>query len=215
MLTTQKDSHERQMRTVSASQRRIAPSIQINLSGPAVQKILDFLLPAGVEQPQTEQIEAHHLRPTLRPWIGIIDQILKDDAQVPRRYRTTVMRILRILREEHGFTGGYTVVQEYVRRARDESGQSPSRRSQNVQKRSPRPQPVIRAAAVTPLPAKTTNSCLTVAPRPLRLSLHPRKPSSSEEAVFDWMQSIVQGTMPLESLATELGELYPHGQPHG
>lgn len=207
MLTKPNGGQRRRMHTARAAQNRKAPSIHIILSGQAVQKILEFLLPPRATPPQTEETEAHHLRPTLRPWIGIIDEMLKGDAQVPRRYRTSVMRILNTLREEHGFTGGYTVVQEYVRRARGAFSESPSRRSQNVQRKAAHLLPVIQASASATPPEKTTSEHLTLSPRPLRLSLHPRKPSSSEEAVFDWMQSIVQGTMPLESLATELGEL--------
>jgi len=206
MLTTPNGSERGRKHTARVAQERITPSIQIILSAPVVQKILDLLLPSRATPPQTEQAEGHHLRPTLRPWIGIIDQILKDDAQVPRRYKTSVMRILKTLREDHGFTGGYTVVQEYVRKARDESGQSPSRRSRNVARKSPQVQPVIQATAVTSPPMKATTGHLAVLPRPLRLSLHPRKSSSSDEVVFEWMQSIVQGTTPIESLATELGE---------
>lgn len=207
MSTRSNGGQQRRMRTARGTQRRTAPSIQIILSAPGVQKILDCLLSSRATPPQTEQTEAHHLRPTLRPWIGIIDQILKDDASVPRRYRATVMRILKTLREEHGFTGGYTVVQEYVRQARGESGQSASRRSRNVQRKSLPVQLVTQASAEASPPAKTTTEHLAVSPRPLRLSLHPQKSSTSEEAVFNWMQSIIQGTMPLESLAAELGEL--------
>lgn len=207
MLTRPNGSQRRQMHTAHAAQDRNTPSIQIILSAPVVQKILEFLSPPRATPAQTEQTETHHLRPTLRPWISIIDQILKDDAQVPRRYRTTVMRILKTLRDEHGFTGGYTVVQEYVRRARGKSEQSPGRRSPNVQRKSPHVQPVVQASAEVSPSTKSTTERLTLLPKPLRLSLQPRKPSSSVEAVFDWMQSIVQGTMPLESLATELGEL--------
>lgn len=43
--------------------------------------------------------------------------------------------------------------------------------------------------------------------RPLHLSLHPRRPSSSEELVFEWMQIILQGKMPLDFLTKELPEL--------
>ena len=106
MLTTLYESQRRRTHTARATQRRTAPSIEIILTGAAIRKILDCLLPHRATPPQSEQAEPHHLRPTLRPWIGIIDQILKYDAQVPRRYRTTVMRILKTLREEHGFPGG-------------------------------------------------------------------------------------------------------------
>jgi transposase len=207
MLTRPNRSQRRRIDTERITPGRTTPSIQIILSGPAVQKILHLLLPPKAMPSQAEQTEAHHLRPTLRPWIGIIDQILKEDSLVPKRYRATVMQILKTLREEHGFTGGYTVVQEYVRQARCESGQSPSRRSQNVRRKSSPMQSAIHASAeVSPL-AKTTTEHLTSTTRPLRLSLQLRKPSSSEEVVFDWMQSIVQGAIPLESLASELGEL--------
>src|SRR5256885_2436160 len=84
------------------------PIVHFTLTGPAIKKILDFLLPPSTISQPTKEIEAHHLRPTLRPWIDIIDQILKEDAHVPKKYRTTAMRILKTLREEHGFTGGYT-----------------------------------------------------------------------------------------------------------
>jgi len=192
--------------TERAAQCRTTPSIQIILSGQAVQKIVDFLSPPTSTPPPTEQTKAHHLRPTLRPWIGIIDQILKEDAHVPKRYRTTAMRILKTLREEHGFNGGYTVVQEYVRRAHGEAPQSPSRKSKNVHRKSPDIHST-RESAVVSSPENPAAQQLALSPRPLRLSLQRRKPSSSEEAVFDWMQSIVQGKIPLETLAAELGEL--------
>jgi len=207
MLTSPDSSQRRRMHSARVTQYKTMPSIQITLSGSAVQKILDLLLPPTPVVSPNEQTEAHYLRPTLRPWIGIIDQILKEDAQVPKRYRTTVMRILKTLREEHGFTGGYTVVQEYVRRTRGEFGQSPSRRSRNVQRKSVQVQPAIQASSKASLPPNAATEHLTLSSRPLRLSLQPRKSSSSEEAVFDWMQSIVQGTTSFESLATELGEL--------
>jgi len=207
MFTRPKGNQRRRIHAVHITQSRTMPPIQIVLSGPTVQKILDLFSPPTAVLPSHEHTEVHRLRPTLRPWIGIIDQIIKEDSLVPKRYRTTVMQILKRLREEHGFNGGYTVVQEYVRRARGESGQSPSRRSRNIRKKSSPVQPLISASAVaSPLP-KTSTEHLTLSSRPLRLSLQPRKPSSSEEAVFGWMQSIVQGAMPLESLATELHEL--------
>jgi hypothetical protein len=207
MFTRPKESQRRRIHAAHIIQSRSMPPIQIVLSGLAVQKILDLFSPPTSVLPPNECTEVHRLRPTLRPWIGIIDQILKEDSLVPKRYRTTVMQILKILREEHGFTGGYTVVQAYVRRARGESGQSPNRRSRNVRRKSSREQPLIPASAVPSPCRKTSTEHLTLSSRPLRLSLQPRKSSSSDEAVFDWMQSIVQGAMPLESLATELGEL--------
>ena len=46
---------------------------------------------------------------------GVIDQILRDDQQRPKKQRHTAKRICERLRAEHGFTGGYTIVKAYVR----------------------------------------------------------------------------------------------------
>jgi transposase len=43
-----------------------------------------------------------------------IDQILADDHSVHAKQQHTVIRIFERLRDEHGFTGGETIVREYV-----------------------------------------------------------------------------------------------------
>jgi transposase len=53
-------------------------------------------------------------RPKLGPWLGVIDEILEEDKKRPARQRHTSKRIFERLREEHGFTGGYTIVKDYV-----------------------------------------------------------------------------------------------------
>jgi transposase len=188
-------------------QSRTAPPIQIILTGEAVQRIIDFFSSPTPTPPLAEGKEACHLRPTLRPWIGVIDQILKEDANVPRKYRTTAMEILKTLREEHGFAGGYTVVQEYIRRARDDAGQSPSRRSTNPRGKVPQAPAAAQNSPKVLSPETVASLHPEISSSPLRLSLHPRRPSSSAEQVFDWMQSILQGKFPLEALALELNEL--------
>jgi transposase len=45
----------------------------------------------------------------------VIDAILADDKQRPAKQRHTAKRIFDRLRDEHGFTGGYTIVKDYVR----------------------------------------------------------------------------------------------------
>jgi hypothetical protein len=54
-------------------------------------------------------------RPKLGPWQGAIDAILQDDKQRPRKQRHTAKRIFERLRAEHAYTGGYTIVKDYVR----------------------------------------------------------------------------------------------------
>lgn len=54
--------------------------------------------------------------PKLAGFIGLIDAILDADKQVHAKQRHTAIRILERLRDEHGFTGGYTIVRNYVHR---------------------------------------------------------------------------------------------------
>ena len=54
------------------------------------------------------------MRPKLDPFIGIIDKILADDKSRPKKQQHTSKRIFERLRDEHGFTGGITIVKDYV-----------------------------------------------------------------------------------------------------
>ena len=47
----------------------------------------------------------------------MIDAILEEDQSKPAKQRHTAQRIFDRLRAEHGFTGGYTIVKDYVRAA--------------------------------------------------------------------------------------------------
>jgi transposase len=71
--------------------------------------MLQFAVPPGYQRQQPIR------RPKLGPWLGVIDAILEDDKQRPAKQRHTAKRIFERLREEHGFTGGYTIVKDYVR----------------------------------------------------------------------------------------------------
>jgi len=61
-----------------------------------------------------------HPRPKtkLGPFLSIIDQILEDDRTAPAKQRHTGKRIFERLRDEYGFTGGITIVRDYVRSRR-------------------------------------------------------------------------------------------------
>jgi transposase len=47
--------------------------------------------------------------------VGVIDAILTEDKTRPAKQRHTAKRIFERLKEEHDFTGGYTIVKDYVR----------------------------------------------------------------------------------------------------
>jgi hypothetical protein len=73
--------------------------------------MLQYAVPPGYQRQQPIQ------RPKLGPWLGVIDAILNDDKQRPAKQRHTAKRIFDRLEEEHEFTGGYTIVKDYVRSA--------------------------------------------------------------------------------------------------
>ncbi len=49
------------------------------------------------------------------PCLPILERILAEDLDAPRKQRHTVRRLFQRLRDEHGYTGGLTVVQDAIR----------------------------------------------------------------------------------------------------
>ena len=74
-----------------------------------VRKMLRYSVPPGYRRSKPVR------RPKLDPFTGIIDQILIEDRGRPKKQRHTAQRIFDRLREEYAFTGGYTIVKDYVR----------------------------------------------------------------------------------------------------
>ncbi len=81
---------------------------EFGLSRETVRKMLEYAVPPGYRRQQPVR------RPKLGPWIGVIDAILDDDRQRPAKQRHTAKRIFDRLKKEHQFTGGYTIVKDYV-----------------------------------------------------------------------------------------------------
>ena len=92
------------------SQREAAR--QFGLARKTIRKMLAFSIPPGYGRKKPV------VKPKLGPWLGIIDQILEDDKTQPKKQRHTAKRIWDRLKAEHAFSGGYTVVKDYVRDAR-------------------------------------------------------------------------------------------------
>jgi len=99
----------RAVRVEGRSQRAVARDF--GLSRETVRKMLQYAVPPGYQRQQPIK------RPKLGPWLGVIDAILSEDKQRPAKQRHTAKRIFERLKEEHGFTGGYTIVKDYVRSA--------------------------------------------------------------------------------------------------
>jgi len=53
-------------------------------------------------------------RPKLGAFLAIIQQILQDDQQAPRKQRHTAMQVFRRLVGEHQYRGGYDAVRRYI-----------------------------------------------------------------------------------------------------
>jgi transposase len=77
-----------------------------------VAKMLAFSVPPGYRRSRAAA------RPKLDPYVGIIDQILAEDVRRPGKQRHTSKRIFQRLRDEHGYSGGQTIVKDYVHGAR-------------------------------------------------------------------------------------------------
>lgn len=77
-----------------------------------VKKMCQYAIPPGYRR------KSAPVSPKLAAFTGIIDAILESDKTVHSKQRHTAIRILERLRDEHGFTGGYTIVRNYVYKAK-------------------------------------------------------------------------------------------------
>ena len=94
-------------RSEGMSQRDLAR--HFNISRDSVRKMLAFSSPPGYRR--TKEIK----RPKLDGFSEIIDGWLEEDKKLPRKQRHTAKRIHERLKAEHEFTGGYTIIKDYVR----------------------------------------------------------------------------------------------------
>ncbi len=86
-----------------------AASRYFGISRDSVKKIMSFSVPPGYRR--TAPIK----RPKLDGFTEIIDAWLAEDQGRNRKQRHTAKRVLERLREEHRFTGGYTIIKDYMR----------------------------------------------------------------------------------------------------
>ena len=91
------------------SQRTVAR--EFGISRKSVQKMVAFSVPPGYRRQEAVK------RPKLDAFVGVIDAIVEEDKTRPAKQRHTAKRVFDRLREEHRFTGGYTIVKDYLRSA--------------------------------------------------------------------------------------------------
>ena len=87
-----------------------AAARRFGLARETVRKMLRYRLPPGYRRAKPIRC------PKLDAFTGVIDQILTDGQQRPKKQRHTAKRIWERLCVEHAFTGGYTIIKDYVRR---------------------------------------------------------------------------------------------------
>ena len=76
-----------------------------------ITKMLQYSVPPGYRRRERA------VSKKLGPYMAGIDKILEGDRSVHKKQRHTAQRIFERLRDEEGFSGGYTIVREYVARA--------------------------------------------------------------------------------------------------
>ena len=100
----------RAVQVEGTSEREVAR--QFGIARETVRKMQRYSVPPGYQRKKPVR------RPKLGPWVGVIDQILKDDESRPKKQRHTAKRIWERLCKEEGYSGGYTAVKEALGRLR-------------------------------------------------------------------------------------------------
>jgi transposase len=67
-------------------------------------------------EPRPYTLPPERPAPQLGPYKAVLEQILEEDRQAPRKQRHTAAKLYRRLRDEHGYPGGYDQVRRYVGR---------------------------------------------------------------------------------------------------
>jgi transposase len=86
-----------------------AAARHFNILRDTVDKAMAFSIPPGYRR--TAPVK----RPKLDGFTEVIDSWLDGDKDVHRKQHHTAKRVFDRLRAEHGFTGGYTIIKDYVR----------------------------------------------------------------------------------------------------
>jgi transposase len=89
-----------------------AAAKKFGISRKTVTKMLAHSVPPGYQRKDLP------VSRKLSPFVGIINQIMLDDRAVLKKQRHTAHRIFERLRDDYQFTGGYTIVREFVAKQR-------------------------------------------------------------------------------------------------
>lgn len=155
------------------------------------------------EATKVEQVSPKALlRPTLAPWAGLIQQMVKNDSDLPRKLQVPARAIWRDLQTNHGYSGCYNVVQEYVRSLRrPEAAQASVERKKNVRAAAP----TIETASVSQLaPSRRAGEA---AAHSRFLLMEPVRGALDVDTADGWMKALQQGALSSEILSVEIPSL--------
>lgn len=79
-----------------------------NISRDSVAKMVAYSTPPGYQRRSPIR------RPKLDAFVSTIEHCLDEDLKMPRKQRHTARRVFDRLRDECGFTGGYTTIKDYI-----------------------------------------------------------------------------------------------------
>jgi len=88
---------------------RLQAAKHFNILRDSVAKMLSYSTPPGYRRRSPIR------RPKLDAFVATIDNWLDEDVKVPRKQRHTAKRVFDRFRDECGFTGGYTIIKDYMR----------------------------------------------------------------------------------------------------
>ena len=94
---------------VSEGMTRRQAAKHFNISRDSVSKMVSYSTPPGYQR----QLPIR--RRKLDAFVSTIEHWLEEDLKVPRKQRHTAKRVFDRLRDERGFTGGYTIIKDYMR----------------------------------------------------------------------------------------------------
>src|SRR5438128_1431566 len=157
----------RRILTGGVSQRQVVR--ETGISRNVVRKMVAFPVPPGYRRRKAVN------RPKLGPYLEVIDQIVKDDADRPKEQQHTVRQIWRVLKEKHDFTGSFTIVHDYVQQAK--------RRADRDSKNEPLHQPAFESED----PAQLTYELIQSAPKEEAVRLL-RVLFGGDPSPLDWEQ---------------------------
>jgi len=80
-----------------------------NISRDSVAKMMSYATPPGYQRHSPIR------RPKLDGFVSTIDHWLEEDLKVSAKQRHTAKRVFERLRDECGFTGGYTIIKDDMR----------------------------------------------------------------------------------------------------